>query len=97
MFDMEDGHFELQACKGVMGADVRESLREFLWRGVGGESFYWIRSGGAESLGYRIQVVRIPSENRYCKVSMRWVCEYSTDAFAASRSLVRKLSVHLSR
>ena len=87
---MEDGHFELQIFKGVMLTDGRESSRELLGRGVGGESFYGVASGGAESLGYRMQVFRIPSQDGDGEVPVRRAGEDSTDGGAAGGALRRR-------
>lgn len=70
---MENSYFELQVLERAVGADVRESFGEFLGRGVCGEGFYWVGSGGAESFSYCIQVFRIPSQNGDSEISMRWV------------------------
>ena len=70
---MEDGHFELQLFEGAVGADGSKSFGELLRSGVGGESFHWVGSGRAESLGYRVEVVRVPSQNSNGKISKRWM------------------------
>lgn len=90
MFDMKNSHLELQVLEGAMGADVGESFGELLGRGVGGKGFYWVGSGRADSFRYRIQIIRISSQNSDGKISMRWMCENSTYACAAGRSLCRK-------
>ena len=70
---MEDGHFELQLFGGAAGADGSKSFGELLRRGVGGESFHWVGSGRAESLVYRVEIVRVPSQNSNGKISLRWM------------------------
>ena len=90
VFDMEDSDFELQIFEGAVLADVREGGREFLGRGVGGESFYGVGSGGAKFLGYRVQVFRIPSQDGDGKISVRRVCEDSTDTSSTGGTLMRR-------
>ena len=70
---MEDGHFELQPLERAVGANVGEGFGELLRRCAGGESFYCVGSGGAESPSYRIKVVRILSQHSDGKIAMRWV------------------------
>lgn len=86
---MEHGDLKLQVFEGAVRADLRESFGELLGRGVGREGFYWIGSRRAECFGYGLQIVRIASQESDGKVSVRWVCEYSTYACATSRSLRR--------
>ena len=86
---MENGHFEFQIFEGAVGTEIRESFGELLGRGVGWEGFYWVGSGRAKSFSYRVQAIRIPSQNGDSKISIRGVCEYSTYACAACRSLTR--------
>lgn len=86
---MENGYFELQALEGAVGVDVRESFGELFGRSVGWEGFYWVGSRRAECFSYRIQVVRIPSQNSDGEISMGWMGKYSTYTCTAGRSLRR--------
>lgn len=70
VFDMEDGHFESQLSQEAVGAEVRESFGELLWRGVCGESFYWVGCGLFPS---RMKNFRVPSQHGDGQISLRWV------------------------
>ena len=87
---MEDSDFELQIFEGAVLADVRESSREFLGRGIGRESFYGVRSRGAKCLGCCIQIFRVPSQDGNGKISVRRVCEDSTDTSPTGGTLMRR-------
>ena len=84
---MENSYFEFQVVESAVGADVRESFGKLLGRGVARKCFYWIGSGRTESSRYCVQIIRVSSQNSDGKVSMGWMCEYSTYACAAGRSL----------